>query len=167
MDKPSNKYWALSVYLALVLTTFAVFSQVRNHDFVNYDDPTYIYKNQNIQSGITLDSIKWAFTTGYAANWHPLTWLSHMLDWQLFGTDAGWHHLANLFLHIANALLLFAVLRRMTGAIWRSAFVAALFALHPLHVESAAWVAERKDVLSTLFWMLQWLRICDMLNSLA
>ncbi|MHC4423676.1 MAG: tetratricopeptide repeat protein [Planctomycetota bacterium] len=154
MDKTSDKYWALCIYLILALTTLVVFWQVRNHDFVNYDDPFYVYRNQNIQSGITLDSIKWAFTTGHAGNWHPLTWLSHMLDWQLFGPDAGWHHLTNLFLHIANTLLLFAVLKRMTGALWRSAFVAALFALHPLHVESVAWVAERKDVLSTLFWIL-------------
>ena len=154
MDKPSDKYRALCIYLILALTILVVFWQVRNHDFVNYDDPIYVYRNQNIQSGITLDSIKWAFTTGHAGNWHPLTWLSHMLDWQLFGSDAGWHHLTSLFLHIANALLLFAVLRRMTRALWRSAFVAALFALHPLHVESVAWVAERKDVLSTLFWML-------------
>jgi len=154
MDKTSAKYWALSVYLILALVTFVVFCQVRSHDFVNYDDPVYVYKNQNIQSAITPDAIKWAFTTGHAGNWHPLTWLSHMLDWQLFGDDAGCHHLTNLFLHIANTLLLFAVLKRMTDAFWRSAFVAALFALHPLHVESVAWVAERKDVLSTLFWIL-------------
>jgi len=154
MDKPPNKYWVICIYLILALTTFAVFCQVCNYDFVNFDDPIYVYNNQNIQSGITLDSIKWAFTTGHAGNWHPLTWLSHMLDWQLFGPDAGWHHLTNLLLHIANTLLLFAVLKRMTNALWQSAFVAALFALHPLHVESAAWIAERKDVLSTLFWIL-------------
>jgi len=154
MDKTSEKYWAICVCLVLALAILAVFAQVRRHGFVNYDDPIYVYKNQNIQSGVTLDSIKWAFTTGHAGNWHPLTWLSHMLDWQLFGDDAGWHHLTNLFLHIANTLLLFAVLKRMTHALWRSAFVAALFALHPLHVESVAWVAERKDVLSTFFWIL-------------
>jgi hypothetical protein len=154
MGKTSDKYWSLCIYLTLALATLAVFWQVLGHDFVNYDDPDYVYRNPNVQSGITLSSIKWAFTTGHAANWHPLTWLSHMLDWQLFGDNPGWHHLTNLFLHIANTLLLFAVLKRMTNALWRSAFVAAAFALHPLHVESVAWVAERKDVLSTLFWML-------------
>jgi tetratricopeptide (TPR) repeat protein len=140
--------------VALALSTLAVYWQVHDYDFVNFDDPDYVSKNANIQSGITLDSIKWGFTTGHAGNWHPLTWLSHMLDWELFGADAGWHHFTSLLLHIANTLLLFAVLNRMTDALWRSAFVAALFALHPLHVESVAWVAERKDVLSTLFWML-------------
>ncbi|MHC4706195.1 MAG: glycosyltransferase family 39 protein [Planctomycetota bacterium] len=128
MDKLQNKSWVPLIYLT--------------------------FENQNIKSGITWDSIKWALTAGYAANWHPLTWLSHMLDWQLFGTDAGGHHLTNLFLHIANSLLLFTVLKRMTSALWPSAFVAALFALHPLHVESVAWITERKDVLSTFFWML-------------
>jgi len=154
MDKASNKYFALCVYLALTLTTFAAFWQVRNCDFVNYDDTDYVTENQYVQAGLTRHSITWAFTTAHAGNWHPLTWLSHILDWQLFGPDAGWHHLTNLLLHIANTLLLFAVLKRMTNALWRSAFVAALFALHPLHVESVAWVSERKDVLSTLFWIL-------------
>jgi hypothetical protein len=154
MDKPSDKYKVICVYVALALSTLVVYWQVRNYDFVNFDDPHYVHKNPIVQSGITLDSIKWAFTTGHAANWHPLTWLSHMLDCQLFGTNPGWHHLTNLLLHIANTLLLFAVLKRMTGALWRSAFVAALFALHPLNVESVAWVAERKNVLSGFFWML-------------
>jgi tetratricopeptide (TPR) repeat protein len=154
MDKPSDKYKVICVYVALALSTLAVYWQVHDYDFVNFDDPDYVRKNPNVQSGITLDSIKWAFTTGHAANWHPLTWLSHMLDCQLFGTNPGGHHLTNLLLHIANTLLLFAVLKRMTGALWRSAFVAALFALHPCHVESVAWISERKDVLSTLFWML-------------
>jgi Flp pilus assembly protein TadD len=154
MDKLSDKYWAVCVYLILALGTFAVYCQVCSYDLVNFDDPIYVYKNQNVQSGITLDGIKWAFTTGHAGNWHPLTWLSHMLDCQLFGTDPGWHHLTNLLLHIANTLLLFAVFKRMTHALWQSAFVAAAFALHPLHVESVAWIAERKDVLSALFWIL-------------
>ena len=101
-----------------------------------------------------MEGIGWAFTTGHAANWHPLTWISHMVDVQLFGLHPGWHHLVNLLFHLANTLLLFLVLHRMTNALWQSAFVAALFALHPLHVESVAWVAERKDVLSTFFWML-------------
>jgi tetratricopeptide (TPR) repeat protein len=154
MDKPSDKYWALCIYLALALTTFAAFSQVRNHDFVNYDDTYYVTENRNVKAGLTRDSIIWAFTTGHADNWHPLTWLSHMLDCQLFGTDPGWHHLTNLLLHITNTLLLFAVFKRMTHTLWQSAFVAVAFALHPLHVESVAWVSERKDVLSTLFWIL-------------
>jgi Tfp pilus assembly protein PilF len=154
MDKPSDKYKVICVYVALALSTLAVYWHVHDYDFVNFDDPHYVSKNPKVQSGITLDSIKWAFTTGHAANWHPLTWLSHMLDCQLFGTNPGWHHLTNLLLHIANTLLLFAVLKRMTGTLWRSAFVAALFALHPCHVESVAWISERKDVLSTLFWLL-------------
>lgn len=154
MDKSQNKYWVYLIYLTLALATLVVYWQVHNYGFVNYDDLTYVSKNQNIKSGITWESVKWAFATGHAGNWHPLTWISHMLDWRLFGTDAGWHHLTSLFLHIANALLLFAVLRRMTNTLWRSAFVAAAFALHPLHVESVAWITERKDVLSTFFWML-------------
>jgi Tfp pilus assembly protein PilF len=154
MDKASDKYKVICVHAILALSTLAVYWQVRSYDFVNFDDPDYVSQNNNVQSGFSLDSIKWAFSTGHAANWHPLTWLSHMLDWQIFGAHAGGPHLTNLLLHIANILLLFAVLKRMTGALWRSAFVAALFALHPLHVESVAWVAERKDVLSTSFWML-------------
>ena len=154
MDKTSNKHLAVLIYVALALTTLAVFWQLHNYDFINYDDPGYVSENAQVQAGLTCDSIIWAFTTGHAGNWHPLTWLSYMLDCQLFGTNPGWHHLTNLLLHIANTLLLFAVLKQMTGALWRSAFVAAVFALHPLHVESVAWISERKDVLSTLFWML-------------
>jgi tetratricopeptide (TPR) repeat protein len=154
MDETLDKSWTLLIYLILVLTIFIVFYQVRNFDFVNYDDPVYITRNRPVNTGLTFQGLIWAFTTGHAGNWHPLTWLSHMLDCQLFGNRPGWHHLTNLLLHIANSLLLFAVLKRMTRALWQSAFVAALFALHPLHVESVAWVSERKDVLSTLFWML-------------
>jgi tetratricopeptide (TPR) repeat protein len=154
MDKKSNKYRTLCIYLALVLTTLASYWQVRNCNFVSYDDNLYVTDNLYVQRGLTGEGIIWAFTTDYAANWHPLTWLSHMLDCSLFGTNPRWHHFTNLLLHIANTLLLFAVLKRMTAALWRSAFVAALFALHPLHVESVAWIAERKDVLSTLFWLL-------------
>jgi len=142
------------ICLTLGLVTFAVFYQVHSFKFITYDDPYYVYKNPDIQSGISLKTIKWAFTAGYSANWHPLTWFSHMLDWQLFGNNAGGHHLINLAFHIANTLLLFIVLKQMTSALWQSAFVAALFALHPLHVESVAWVSERKDVLSTFFWIL-------------
>jgi len=154
MDNNSDKNRSLLICLILTLAAFAVFYQVHSFKFVNIDDPIYVTKNPNIQGGITFKTIKWAFTTNYACFWHPLTWLSHMLDWQLFGPNAGGHHITNLIFHIANALLLFFVLKRMTDAIWQSAFVAALFALHPLHVESVAWVAERKDVLSTFFWML-------------
>jgi hypothetical protein len=113
-----------------------------------------IVKNLNIQTGITFKTIKWAFYNDYWCMWHPLTWFSHMLDWQLFGSNAGGHHLVNLIFHIANTLLLFTVLNKMTGSLWPSAFAAALFALHPMHVESVAWIAERKDVLSTFFWFL-------------
>jgi tetratricopeptide (TPR) repeat protein len=148
------KYRSFWICLALTLATTAVFYQVCTNDFVNYDDPMYVYENPNIQAGITPKAFKWVFTAGYASNWHPLTWLSHMLDWQLFGPNPAGHHLTNLIFHIANTLLLFVVLKRMTHTPWPSAFVAALFALHPLHVESVAWISERKDVLSTLFWLL-------------
>jgi Flp pilus assembly protein TadD len=127
---------------------------VRHHDFVNFDDDDYVTANPVVLRGLTWHGVAWAFTTEHAVNWHPLTWLSHMLDVQLYGLDAGAHHLTNLLFHIGNTLLLFGLLHRMTGALGRSAFVAGLFAVHPLHVESVAWVAERKDVLSTLFWML-------------
>ena len=127
---------------------------MNGHDFVNIDDKVYVYENRHVQNGLTLNSMTWAFTTTQAANWHPLTWLSHILDCQLYGLNPKGHHLTNVFLHLLNTLLLFFILQRMTGALWRSGFVAALFALHPLHVESVAWVAERKDVLSTLFWLL-------------
>ena len=143
-----------TIYLFLALTTLTAFWQVGNHEFVNFDDNVYITENNHIQNGITIQGLCWAFTTGHAANWHPLTWISHMLDIQIFGLNPQWHHLTNLLFHIANVLLLFFVLHRMTKALWQSAFVAALFALHPLHVESVAWIAERKDVLSTFFWML-------------
>jgi tetratricopeptide (TPR) repeat protein len=154
MNKKSDKTKSLLICLILTLATFAVYFQVHSFAFVTFDDPGYVYNNPNIQAGVTINSIKWALTTGDAANWHPLTWLSHILDWQLYGSNAGGHHLTSLFFHIANVLLLFLVLKQMTNAIWQSAFVAALFALHPLHVESVAWVSERKDVLSTFFWLL-------------
>jgi len=149
-----TKYRSFWICLILALSTFVVFYQVHSFRFVTFDDPDYVYNNPNIQSGITLQAVKWALTVGYAHNWHPLTWISHMLDWQLFGNNAGGHHLTNLIIHIANTLLLFIVLKQMTSALWQSAFVAALFTLHPLHVESVAWISERKDVLSTFFWIL-------------
>jgi len=138
----------------LIVATLAVYWQVTDHGFVSYDDNVYVTENPNVRGGFSGENVIWAFTEFHAGNWHPLTWLSHMLDCELFGLKAGMHHLTNLLFHIANSILLFFVFRRMTGAIWQSAFVAALFALHPLHVESVAWVAERKDVLSTFFWML-------------
>ena len=144
----------IMVCLFLIVSTLAVYWQVRNHDFVNLDDDVYVTLNPYVRGGFSGENAIWAFTKIHAGNWHPLTWLSHMLDCELFGLKAGMHHLTNLLFHIANSILLFFVFRRMTGAIWQSAFVAALFALHPLHVESVAWVAERKDVLSTFFWML-------------
>ena len=144
----------LLISLFLIVATLVAFEQVRNHAFLNFDDNVYITENRHIQSGLTLQSLAWAFTTMHAANWHPLTWLSHMLDCELYGLNPGGHHLTNLVFHLASTLLLFLVLKQMTGRVWVSGFVAALFALHPLRVESVAWVAERKDVLSTFFWML-------------
>jgi len=143
-----------AVGIILFLVTMGVFHQVENHQFVNYDDPAYITDNAHVQAGLSWEGVRWAFTAEDDANWFPLTWLSHMLDVELFGLNAGHHHLVSLLLHGVNALLLLSLLTRMTGRVWPSAFVAALFALHPLHVESVVWAAERKDVLSTLFWML-------------
>ena len=144
----------LLICIVLAVATFVVYLPVRNHEFVRYDDDFYVTHNSNVKSGLSLQGLKWAFTTGHAANWHPLTWLSHQLDCQLFGLNSGYHHLVNILFHIANTILLFIFFNRMTKGVWQSAFVAGLFALHPLHVESVAWVAERKDVLSTLFWLL-------------
>jgi tetratricopeptide (TPR) repeat protein len=144
----------LIIYIILALVTFAVFGQVCFFDFVSFDDSVYVTGNPHIKAGITLEAIRWAFSTTYAEFWHPLTWLSLMLDHQLFGLNAGGYHLTNLVFHILSTLLLFWLFNRMTGALWRSTFVAAFFALHPLHVESVAWIAERKDVLSAFFWML-------------
>ena len=142
------------ICLALALVTTALYWPISHHDFVNFDDDDYITNNSHVQAGLTWTGVIWAFQTGAAANWHPLTWLSHMLDCQLYGLNPGGHHSTNLLFHAANTLLLFLWLRQITGALWRSAFVAALFAWHPLHVESVAWAAERKDVLSAFFWML-------------
>src|SRR5664280_67241 len=144
----------LIVYLVLTVVTLAVFWQVNQYDFINFDDSAYITQNTHIQSGITPDGFFWAFSTRYFDLWNPLLWLSFMFDYQLHGLNAGGYHVTNLILHILSTLLLFWLFNRMTGAIWKSAFVAALFALHPLHVESVAWIAERKDVLSAFFWML-------------
>ena len=150
----ANKTLQIAICLFLAIATFAVYWQVLDHEFLNYDDKEYVTNNWNVKAGLTPESIKWAFTTGHFANWHPMTWLSHMLDFQLYGSHPKGHLLINLLIHIANALLLFLVLFRMTGALWQSGFVAALFALHPFNVESVAWISERKNVLSTLFWLL-------------
>ena len=136
------------------MVTLMVYLPVRQHSFVVYDDSDYVTDNRVVQVGLTWAGVKWAFTTGHASNWHPLTWLSHMLDVQLFGTGPTGPHVVNVLFYAANTVLLFIVFRRLTGALWRSALVAALFALHPLHVESVAWVAERKDVLSAFFFLL-------------
>jgi hypothetical protein len=145
---------SLTVCAVLAAVTLLVYSPMLWHGFVNYDDPDYITGNAHVTGGLTWANIAWAFQSGHAANWHPLTWISHMMDCQLFGLNPAGHHLTNLLFHIANTLLLFVLLEKLTGAIWRSFFVAALFAWHPLHVESVAWASERKDVLSAFFWML-------------
>ena len=144
----------VTVYLALTAITLAVFGQTVRHQFVNFDDDLYVYDAPNIKAGLTINGIVLAFTSPHARNWHPLTTISHMLDCQLWGLDAGGHHVTNVLLHTIAVLLLFTVLRQMTGALWKSALVAALFAIHPLHVESVVWVSERKDVLSALFFFL-------------
>jgi len=144
----------LIIFIILTVLTLSVYWQVHRYDFINYDDPVYITENHQVQSGITTDGFRWAFTTKYFGLWNPLVWLSFMVDHQLYGLKAGGYHVTNLILHLLSTLLLFWLFHRMTGAVWRSAFVAAFFALHPLHVESVAWVSERKDVLSAFFWML-------------
>jgi hypothetical protein len=151
----SNDPWrAASLCLGLMLVTLALYWPARQYDFVQYDDPEYVVENHTVSSGLSWWGLQWAIVDAHAANWHPLTWLSHMLDCQLFGLNAGAHHLVNVLLHCANSALLFLLLRAITGSFWRSAFVAALFAWHPLRVESVAWVSERKDVLSGFFFVL-------------
>ena len=140
--------------LLLIASTLIVYQPIKDYQFINYDDNLYVTNNSWVKQGLTWANLAWALTALEAAFWHPLTWWSHMLDYELFGLNPSGHHLTNLLLHVTNVLLLFGVLQRMTGALWRSFFVAALFALHPLNVESVAWVAERKNVLSTLFWLL-------------
>ena len=138
----------------LVALTWLVFGQTLRHEFVNYDDPDYVYQNSQITEGLSMSGIQWAFASVHARNWHPLATISHMLDCELFGLNAAGHHFTSVLLHGVTALLLLLVLHQMTGHLWRSAFVAAAFAVHPLRVESVAWIAERKDVLSGLFFML-------------
>jgi tetratricopeptide (TPR) repeat protein len=147
-----------AICVALAAITWAVFGQTLGHQFVNYDDPLYVLENSHVRAGLNWHGVVWAFTHVHSQNWHPLTTISHMLDCQLFGVQPGWHHFVNVLLHSAGALLLFLLLEQMspsrTGSIWASAFVAAVFAIHPQHVESVAWIAERKDVLSGVFFML-------------
>ena len=143
-----------SVAAALAALVVAAYSRVGGNGFVDFDDGAYVYDNPVVREGLSADGVAWAFTAAHSANWHPLTWLSHMLDVSVFGLDPGAHHWVSVLLHALNTVLLFLVLRGLTGALWRAAFAAALFGLHPLHVESVAWIAERKDVLSALFWLL-------------
>ena len=150
----TSRRWQILACIFLVLVTFAAFGEVRNHQFIQFDDPYYLTANPAVQEGLTTKGIIRAFTSIYAGYWIPLTWLSHMLDYRIFGWHPGGHHLTNLVFHIANTLLLFLWLLRVTQALGPAFLVAALFAWHPLHVESVAWVAERKDVLSTFFWLL-------------
>jgi tetratricopeptide (TPR) repeat protein len=145
---------ALLIYALLLLATFATYAPVRHFDFVNYDDPDYVSNNPHVREGLTSAGLRWAITSGDAANWLPLTRISEMVDVELFRLDSGMHHLVNVGFHALAAILLFAFLHRATRALWPSAFVAFLFALHPLHVESVAWISERKDVLSACFWFL-------------
>jgi len=149
-----NRSVAIIIYLFLVAISLAVFGQTICYEFVNFDDDLYVYNAPAIRAGLTVKGLALAFTSPHARNWHPLTTISHMLDCQLYGLNAGGHHATNIVLHTIAVLLLFGVLRKSTGAVWKSAIVAALFAVHPLHVESVAWVSERKDVLSAVFFML-------------
>ena len=142
------------IYLILVILTVVVFRQLPSFDFINFDDTIYVTENVHIQSGLTIENLIWSFKTTYANFWHPLTWISHMLDYQLFGLNPGMHHVSSLLLHILNTLLIFTVFNRMTGKQLQSAVVAILFAIHPLHVEPVASISQRKDILSTLFWLL-------------
>jgi Flp pilus assembly protein TadD len=150
----TDKSFFIFACLVLALGTLALYWPVGGFQFINFDDNEYVSENPVVSAGLTWHGVAWAFDGVHVGNWHPVTWISHMLDCQLFGVNAGAHHLVNVFFHIADTLLLFGFLRYATGANWRSACVAALFAWHPLHVESVAWVAERKDVLSAFFWLL-------------
>src|SRR6184192_4072129 len=159
------RWQAVSVCICLAVLTWIVFGQTLWHDFINYDDPRYVYENTKITSGLSVSGIAWAFTHIHSMNWHPLTTISHMLDCQLYALRPGWHHFTNVLLHTIAVLLLFLALQQMTGAFWQSAFVAAVFAIHPLRVESVAWIAERKDVLSGVFFMLMLLAYVHYVRS--
>ena len=158
--KSDSKWLKIIAIAAILVATATAYFQTISHDFILYDDPVYITENQNIQTNLTNESFLWAFKTTHGSNWHPITWLSHIIDYQLFKLNPGPHHLMNVFFHLTNTLLLFIVFKTMTKKFWPSAFIAAVFALHPLHVESVAWASERKDVLSTTFWFLTMLTYC-------
>ncbi len=149
-----DKYQKSAVILLLVVAAFAAFAQVLDCGFINFDDPGYVTNNVHIRDGLSPKAILWSFTSTAQSNWHPLTWISHALDCSLFGLNPAFHHAMSLCLHLLSSIVLFLVLDRVTRARWQSAFVALVFAIHPLHVESVAWISERKDVLSGLFWML-------------
>ncbi len=151
-----NIRFEIIIYLFIVTTSLAVYWPIRNHEFVNFDDDIYVYENRYVQGKLNLDNISWAFSLENKkdTHWHPLTWLSHMLDCRLYGLNPGMHHTTNLIFHIINSLLLFLVFKRMSGDLWQSGFIAVLFALHPISVDTVAWVAERKNVLSTFFWFI-------------
>ena len=140
-------------YLLLAISVITVYWPLKDNHFINFDDDLYVYENENVKRGLTVEGIQWAFQFNDKGYWQPLTWLSHMTDCELFGLDPAWHHFHNLMIHLANALLLFLFLYRITGRFYKSAFVAALFAVHPLNVDSVAWIAERKNLLSTFFGM--------------
>ncbi len=153
IDRATDAPWRIAaVCVVLVVVTVFSFRAVRTSDFLTYDDLGYVVENQRVQQGVTMRSVAWAFTTFDAANWHPLTWISHMVDWRLYGKNPGGHHMTNVYWHAANAVLLFILLLYTTGFLWRAAMVAFLFALQPAHVESVAWISERKDVLCAFFW---------------
>jgi len=155
-DTQPSKTSPILLALLLAVATVALYAPVRHHPFVNYDDGTYVTRNLHVKAGLNRQSVEWAMTSYDAANWHPVTWLSHIVDYQLFKDNAGAYHDVNLLLHVLNVLVLFWVLSRATGCVGRSAMVAALFALHPINVESVAWIAERKNLLSMLFFLLTW-----------
>ncbi|PYL94793.1 MAG: hypothetical protein DME28_04055, partial [Verrucomicrobia bacterium] len=154
MSIKQSRWTLIGISIFLIALTWAVFGQTGNYQFVNYDDPLYVLDNAHVRAGLTWRGIAWAFTHVHSQNWHPLTTMSHMFDCQLFGVNPGAHHLVNVFFHSIAAVLLFILLAQITNSIWASAFVAAVFAIHPLRVESVAWIAERKDVLSGVFFML-------------
>src|SRR3989440_801733 len=154
VNTKQSRWPLIGISIFLITITWAVFGQTGNYQFVNYDDPLYVLDNAHVRAGLTWRGIAWAFTHVHSQNWHPLTTMSHMFDCQLFGVNPGAHHLVNVFFHSIAAVLLFILLAQITNSLWPSAFVAAVFAIHPLRVESVAWIAERKDVLSGLFFML-------------
>lgn len=151
LNQSDKSVW---IYIGLIAAIIIVYWPVYKYEFITYDDNVYVTANKNVQQGFSPRILKWLFTSDYSSNWHPLTWMSHILDWNLYNDWAGGHHITNVLFHIFNTILLFYFLKKATSSLWPSAFVAAAFALHPLHIESVAWVAERKDVLSTFFWLL-------------